>query len=60
LKNIVFVKDQMVAKLNVSNIETNSYEKIYEMYIEKFGKDAIVLEYDKINQLLSDFPLMTD
>ena len=49
----------MVEKLNVS-CDTDSYEKIYEMYLEKFGKDAILSEYDEINQLLSDCPLMTD
>lgn len=59
LKKIAFIKEQMVEKLNVS-CDTDSYEKIYEMYLEKFGKDAILSEYDEINQLLSDCPLMTD
>lgn len=62
LKNIAFVKDQMVKKLLEENkqVDSGSYEKVYDMYLEKFGKDAIVTEYDKINQLLSDCPLMTD
>lgn len=62
LKNITFLKDQMVKKLLEENkqVDSGSYEKVYNMYLEKFGKDAIVIEYDKVNQLLSDCPLMTD
>lgn len=52
----------MVKKLLEENnqVDSSSYEKVYDMYLEKFGKDAIVIEYDKVNQLLSDCPLMTD
>ena len=62
LKNIEQLKQKMVVRLLSvgSQFDTNSYEKTYEMYVDKFGKDATVIEYDNINQLLSDCPVMID
>ena len=62
LKNIEQLKQKMVVRLLSvgSQFDTNSYEKTHAMYIDKFGKDAIVIEYENINQLLSDCPVMID
>jgi hypothetical protein len=62
LKNITFIKEQMWNRLVGVGIDVNfnSYEKIYDMYLDKFGKDDIVRMYEEINQSLSECPIMTD
>jgi hypothetical protein len=30
------------------------------MYLDRFGKDDIIKEYDMVNQFLSDCPVMID
>jgi hypothetical protein len=41
-------------------IDFDSYEKIYETYLDKFGRDHIVKMYDSFNLSLSDCPIMID
>lgn len=62
LKNIAFVKEQMWNRLVGVGIDVNfdSYEKIYDMYLDRFGKDDIVKMFDEINQSLADCPIMVD
>lgn len=42
------------------DVNFNSYEKIYDMYLDKFGKDDIVRMYEEINQAFADCPIMVD
>lgn len=40
--------------------ESVSYNIIYDEYKQLFGEDELVNEYDKINEILSNCPIMTD
>lgn len=62
LKNIALLKEQMWNRLVGVGIDVNfnSYEKIYDMYLDKFGKDDIVRMYEEINQAFADCPIMVD
>lgn len=42
------------------DVNFDSYEKIHDMYLDKFGKDDIVKMFDEINQSLADCPIMVD
>jgi hypothetical protein len=40
--------------------ESVSYNMIYNDYKQLFGEDELIQEYDKVNEILSDCPIMTD
>jgi hypothetical protein len=48
-----------LAKVGIS-VDFSNYEKIYDIYVDKFGKDDTVRMYEEINQSLSECPIMTD
>jgi hypothetical protein len=48
-----------LCKENVK-VDFDSYEKIYDTYLDKFGRDYIVKMYDSVNLSLSDCPIMID
>ncbi len=62
LKDISRIKEKMWNKLVEGNVKVDfdSYEKICDNYIEKFGNDDIVKGYEKVNQSLRECPLMID
>lgn len=62
LHRITHLKEKMWERLKQINIkvEFSSYEKIHDMYLDRFGKDDIIKEYDMVNQFLSDCPVMID
>ena len=50
---------ERLKQINIK-VEFSSYEKIHDMYLDRFGKDDIIKEYDMVNHLLSDCPVMID
>jgi hypothetical protein len=62
LRNISYIKEKMWNKLVEGNVKVDfdSYEKVYDTYVDKFGSDDIVNRYEKVNQSLRECPLMID
>jgi hypothetical protein len=62
LEKIGKLKQQMWDRLCKENVKVDfdSYEKIYDTYLDKFGRDHIVKMYDSVNLSLSDCPIMID
>lgn len=62
LHRLVTIKEIMWKKLIEVDIvvDFDGYEKIHDMYLDRFGNDSTIREYEEINQSLSDCPIMTD
>ena len=62
LRNISHIKEKMWNKLIEENVKVDfdSYEKVYDTYVDKFGNDDIVKGYEEVNQSLRECPLMID
>ena len=48
LRNISYIKEKMWNKLIEENVKVDfdSYEKVYDTYVDKFGSDDIVKGYE--------------